>query len=181
MHIIRSFTTLSGLLSILGFFLFWACQKPPDNLSLNSNTAVKSINSQKEFEKAMASSYQKLVVIDFYANWCGPCRDLAPILEEMAHELDQSAQFYKLNIDEHRSLSIKKGVTGIPYVALFKEGKKVHSLMGVWPKKSYHKMVKQFEFKLKSNSSQMTSNKYPPYANPAALTQLSHHIINIKD
>lgn len=175
MHVIYSFGKLSGLLSIIGIFLFCACQKSTDNLSLSTASAIKSINSKEEFEKVMASSYQKLVVIDFYAIWCGPCRDLEPILEEVAHELDQSAQFYKLNIDEHRSLSIKKGVTGIPYVALFKEGKKVHSLMGVWPKKSYRKIVKQFEFTIKSNSSQITSNKYVPDAALAALTQLTHH------
>jgi thioredoxin 1 len=175
MHVIYSFGKLSGLLSIIGVFLFCACQKSTDNLSLSTATTIKSINSKEEFEKVMASSYQKLVVIDFHAIWCGPCRDLEPILEEVAHELDQSAQFYKLNIDEHRSLSIKKGVTGIPYVALFKEGKKVHSLMGVWPKKSYRKIVKQFEFTIKSNSSKITSNKYVPDATLAALTQLPHH------
>ena len=181
MHTIRPFCKLLGLLSIIGIFLFFACQKPSDNLSLKTDTALKSINSKEEFEKAMASSYQKLVVIDFYAIWCGPCRDLEPILKEVAHELDQSAQFYKLNIDEHRLLSMQKGVTGIPYVALFKEGKKVHSLMGVWPKKNYHKIVKQFEFTMKSNSSKIISNKYLPYAKLAALKQLDHHIFKIKD
>jgi thioredoxin 1 len=152
---VNFFSKLSGWLIILSlllmipFFLFSGCQKSSDDLALKTDTAVKSINSNQDFEKAMASSHQKLAVIDFYADWCGPCRDLAPVLEEVAHELNQSAQFYKLNIDQHRSLSMQKGVTGIPYVALFKKGKKVHSLMGLWPKESYRKIVKQFTFKLK--------------------------------
>ena len=108
----------------------------------------------------MTSSHQKLTVIEFYADWCGPCRDLAPVLEEVAHELNQSAQFYKLNIDQHRSLSMQKGVTGIPYVALFKAGKKIHSLMGLWPKESYRKIVKQFAFTSKINASMASKRNF---------------------
>ena len=156
---LRWLIILSILLTIT-IFLFPACQKSFDDLALKTDTAVKPINSKKDFEKVMAESHQKLTVIDFYADWCGPCRDLAPILEEVAQELNQSAQFYKLNIDQHRSLSIQKGVAGIPYVALFKAGKKVHSLMGLWPKESYRKIVKQFAFTSKINASMASKRNF---------------------
>jgi thioredoxin 1 len=163
---INYFSKLSGWLIILSIlltltlFLFCACQKSADDLALKTDTAVKSIKSNEDFEKAMTSSHQKLTVIEFYADWCGPCRDLAPVLEEVAHELNQSAQFYKLNIDQHRSLSMQKGVTGIPYVALFKAGKKIHSLMGLWPKESYRKIVKQFAFTSKINASMASKRNF---------------------
>lgn len=132
----------------------FACQKSTSDasLSVESDAAVKSIESIEEFKSVMTSSHEKLIVIDFYADWCGPCRQLAPLMEKIAHEMAADAAFYKLNIDDHRMLSMKNGVTGIPYVAFYKEEKKVHSLMGIWPKDNYIQTVKQFTFPQKPNT-----------------------------
>lgn len=138
----------------VSLLLLSACQKSTSDISLSSdeNAVVKPIKNADEFKNALASSHQKLVVIDFYADWCGPCRELAPRLEKVARMLEGNAQFYKVNIDEHRTLAMSNGVSGIPYVVFFKEGKKVHSLRGVWPMDSYVRTVKQFAFPTKSSS-----------------------------
>lgn len=135
----------------VNLILIFACQKSTSHPELysDSNAAVKSIQSTEEFDRIMASSHENLIVIDFYADWCGPCRQLGPILEKIAGEMDKNARFYKVNIDDHRLLSMKNGVTGIPYVAFFKKGQKVHSLMGIWPKDSYIRTINQFTFSSK--------------------------------
>ncbi len=140
-----------GTVFLTAILFLWACQKSTDapSLSANGKTAVKAINTPSDFQKAMQSSHNKLAVIDFYADWCGPCRDLAPLLEKIAREMDQEAQFYKVNIDEQRQLAMQSGVSGIPYVTFFKNGKKVHSLMGVWPEKAYIREVTRFAFPVK--------------------------------
>ncbi|MGD9210876.1 MAG: thioredoxin [Desulfobacteraceae bacterium] len=140
--------TLCWISLVLFFnaFNFIACQKMSDDsaLATGGRTVVKSITNNVEFDDVIASSHQKLVVVDFYADWCGPCRELAPLLENVAGKMESNAEFYKVNIDEHRTLSMKNGVTGIPYVAFFKNGKKVHSLMGIWPKKDYIRSIEKY-------------------------------------
>ncbi len=143
-----------GIVLLTSVLLLWACQKSTEapSLSNNGETAVKALHGPSEFQKAMQSSHDKLTVIDFYADWCGPCRDLAPIMEKIARDMGQEARFYKVNIDEQRQLAMQSGVTGIPYVTFFKNGKKVHSLMGVWPEKAYIRDITRFAFPLKEAS-----------------------------
>ncbi|MEI7812602.1 MAG: thioredoxin [Ignavibacteria bacterium] len=75
-----------------------------------------------------------LVVIDFWAVWCGPCRMIAPIIEQLAIEYEGKVKVGKLDIDENQQTAIKYGVRSIPTVLLIKDGKVVDTIIGAVPK-----------------------------------------------
>src|SRR5918996_6041321 len=79
-------------------------------------------------------SADKPVLVDFWAEWCGPCRMIAPALEEIASELGEKVTVAKLNIDDNPDAPARYGVRGIPTMILFKGGQKVADLVGARPK-----------------------------------------------
>ncbi len=74
------------------------------------------------------------VLVDFWAEWCGPCRALAPKLEEIAQELNGQVKIMKMNVDENQSTPGQFGIRGIPAMLLFKGGEKIGELVGNQPK-----------------------------------------------
>ncbi|MBQ7830831.1 MAG: thioredoxin [Clostridia bacterium] len=94
---------------------------------------VKYVNG-KDLEELIAGS-DKTVFCDFWASWCGPCRMLAPIFEDVSDKYDEKAVFVKIDIDEEdsESAAIKYGITSIPNVIAFKNGKPVDSSLGFVP------------------------------------------------
>lgn len=74
------------------------------------------------------------VLVDFWAAWCGPCRMIAPEIEKLSNEKKGILKVGKLNVDENRDTAIKYGITSIPTLILFKDGKVVKKLVGVMPK-----------------------------------------------
>ena len=94
-----------------------------------------STNSTKDssFEQDITSS-DKLVIVDFWAEWCGPCKQIGPILEEIFTEKKDIINILKLNIDENPETPQKYGVRGIPTLMLFKEGKLIDTKVGSLPK-----------------------------------------------
>ncbi|MCB0366871.1 MAG: thioredoxin, partial [Bdellovibrionales bacterium] len=80
---------------------------------------------------------------DFWAEWCGPCRALAPKLDEIAAELGSSVKILKLNVDENQATPVKYGVRGIPTMILFKGGQQVGQVTGNLPKEDILAMLQQ--------------------------------------
>jgi thioredoxin 1 len=74
------------------------------------------------------------VVVDYWAPWCGPCRMLGPVIEQLAEERSGSIKVGKVDVDEEPSLADRAGVRGIPYVVLYRDGKPVAQAVGAQPK-----------------------------------------------
>lgn len=82
------------------------------------------------------------VLVDFWATWCGPCRMLSPVIEEIAEENDGVVKVGKVNVDEEPELAAEFGIASIPTVLLFKNGKVVNSSVGFRPKAQIEAMFK---------------------------------------
>lgn len=91
---------------------------------------VSEIKSVAEFESAI--SVDKLVVVDFFATWCGPCKMIAPMLEKFAAEYSQ-ADFYKVDVDEVPEVAKTNEVSAMPTLIFFKSGKEVAKVVGANP------------------------------------------------
>lgn len=83
------------------------------------------------------------VLVDFYADWCGPCKMMAPVVEAVAAEMEGKVRVGKLNIDENESLAVKYGVMTIPTLAVFKNGKVVDKMIGVQAKDKLQAMIEK--------------------------------------
>ena len=92
---------------------------------------VKHVTSA-ELEQLIATSTQP-VVCDFWASWCGPCRMLGPVFEEVSKGYEGKALFVKVNVDEEESAAYKYGISSIPNVLVFKGGQKVDGSLGFVP------------------------------------------------
>ncbi len=86
------------------------------------------------FQKEVLES-QTLTVVDFWAPWCGPCRMIAPIIEELAAEYAGTVKFVKLNTDDNYASATRYGIRGIPTIGFFMNGEMVDSVVGAVPKK----------------------------------------------
>lgn len=81
------------------------------------------------------------ILVDFWAEWCMPCRALAPVIDELATEFKGKVRFAKVNVDECKDIPGKFGIRGIPTLILFHEGKKVNELVGNQPKDKIKMML----------------------------------------
>ncbi len=86
---------------------------------------------------------QTPVLVDFWAEWCGPCKTLGPILDEIAREVGEKAVIYKVNVDENGNLAQKYGIRGIPTMIFFKNGEAAKTLVGVQPKEEIKKTLEE--------------------------------------
>ena len=83
------------------------------------------------------------VLADFWASWCGPCKMLAPIIEELAKEYEGKVKVGKVNVDDEAELSLRFNILSIPTVILFKEGKEVNRLVGFSMKEDFEEMINE--------------------------------------
>ena len=93
------------------------------------------------FESEVLRSDQP-VLVDFYADWCGPCRMLAPVLEEIAREYEGGVKVGKVNVDKQMELAQKFGVSSIPLLVVFKDGQPVAKSLGYRPKEEIVNLLK---------------------------------------
>jgi thioredoxin 1 len=85
----------------------------------------------------------KPILVDFWAEWCGPCRVLGPILDDVAKELGEKAQIVKVNVDDNPELAQKYGIRGIPTMIFFKNGQPAKTLVGVQAKEEIKKSLEE--------------------------------------
>ncbi|MEG0166026.1 thioredoxin [Anaerorhabdus sp.] len=91
---------------------------------------MKIIN-KNEFDEITKSG---TVLVDFFATWCGPCKMLAPVLEELATDFEGKAKVVKVDVDQEQELAMKFGIMSVPTMILFKNGEAVEKIQGFQPK-----------------------------------------------
>ena len=102
--------------------------------------SVISLN-ENNFEEEVLKS-DKPVLIDFWASWCGPCRMMSPVIDEIAEEMKDEVKVCKINIDEEQNLAVKYNVMSIPTFIVFKNGTEVDRSVGVQDKSEIIGMIK---------------------------------------
>ena len=86
------------------------------------------------------------VVVDFWAEWCGPCRRIAPVMDELAREYAGKITFAKVNTDDNRTLSVQYSISAIPAIMLFAHGQLIDRIIGAYPKEAIRqKLIQRFE------------------------------------
>jgi len=101
-------------------------------------TAATDDNFETEVLKS-----SKPVLVDFWAPWCGPCKAIGPVVEELAEQLKDSVKIMKLNVDESQKTALNYSVRSIPTLILFKEGKIFDTLIGLVPKERLETFIKK--------------------------------------
>lgn len=94
--------------------------------------------TDQTFADSISSGY---TLVDFWAEWCGPCRMIAPTIEALAVELKDKVKVAKLNIDENPLITSKYNIMSIPFCVLFKDGEMVGNILGAQPKQNFDKMI----------------------------------------
>ena len=97
---------------------------------------VLEIKTMDEFEREVLTS-EVPVLVDFWAPWCGPCRMIAPVIEELAEDFEGKANICKVNTDEEQDIAVKFGIRSIPTIMFFKDGEMVDQVVGAQSKDAF--------------------------------------------
>lgn len=95
--------------------------------------------NKESFDKSLNEG--KLMMVDFWANWCGPCRMLGPVIEQLAEQYGDKAVIGKVDVDDQAELAMRYGVMSIPTVIFFKDGKEIDRKVGVMPAGAYTQVL----------------------------------------
>ncbi len=97
-----------------------------------------------DFEKNVLQN-DKVVLVDFWAPWCGPCQMLSPIIDDLAKELEDKAMVYKVNVDEEGELASRYGVMSIPTIKIFKRGEAVDEAVGTQTREQLLELIEKYQ------------------------------------
>ena len=110
---------------------------------MNENINVFEINEAEFQDKVLEASKSSLIIVDFWAPWCGPCKQLTPTLEKITNNSDGKITLIKINIDENKQIASQMGVQSIPAVFAFKDGQPVDGFQGVIPEKKIIEFIEK--------------------------------------
>jgi thioredoxin 1 len=96
--------------------------------------------TEDNFDEALAAA-EGLLIVDFWAEWCGPCRMIAPVLEEIAEDSDGEVTLMKVNVDENSALAARHDIRSIPTILFFKDGEIVDRVVGAVPRATLDNIV----------------------------------------
>ena len=143
-------STAIRLLSIaallLGTLVFQSCTDEESCISIQQpkSRSLPILRSRDELSRVISEAGDRLLLIDFFADWCLPCKQLEPILEEIARKAADSVDVYRIDLDSNQALAQGFQVRGIPYVAFVKNQVIVYRLEGLHPKKTYWDVIRKF-------------------------------------
>jgi thioredoxin 1 len=106
---------------------------------MGNNNNLLHVNNDS-WEKEVINS-QLPVFVDFWAEWCGPCRMVGPAVEQLSQILDGKVKIVKVNVDENQEIAVKYNIHSIPSLILFKNGKEIARTVGAAPKEAYQKFI----------------------------------------
>lgn len=130
----------AALLTAFVAYMVYSFRKMKTMAAVPESTKIMTL-SDKNFQNQTKTG---LVMVDFWAEWCMPCKVMGPVLNELAEDNNFKATVAKLNVDHFQSVSQKQGVRGIPTLILFKNGKEVERFVGVKPKDFLIKQVNKY-------------------------------------
>nr|WDA98878.1 thioredoxin [Sciadococcus taiwanensis] len=99
--------------------------------------------TDSSFEQEVLESVQP-VLVDFWAPWCGPCRMVAPVVDEIAQEYDEKVKVVKINTDENPTIATEYGIRSIPTLMIFKRGERVDTVIGAVPKSTLASTLEKY-------------------------------------
>lgn len=131
---------------VLGSLLLQSCTDEQSSSAPRqaSRQHLPVLNSREALSRVISEAGDRLLLIDFFADWCLPCKQLEPILEEIAAKAKDRVGVYRIDLDNHQSLSQSFQVRGIPHVVFVKNQVIVYRLEGLHPKEAYWEAVDNF-------------------------------------
>lgn len=140
MRAYKKLFTIRVIASSFLLLLSFSCAKEKTE---SKKGKIRNITGMTHLTNVIAQSGNRLLLFDLYADWCGPCRMLAPILEEIAEEYSAKADIYKIDTDAHSDIASAFQVRGIPFVVFMQNQKVVYTLTGLHPKGTYAQAIEK--------------------------------------
>ena len=131
---------------LLGTLVFQSCADEEASTSIQQpkSRSLPILRSRDELSRVISEAGDRLLLIDFFADWCLPCKQLEPILEEIAVKAKDRVNVYRIDLDSNQALAQGFQVRGIPFVAFVKNQVIVYRLEGLHPKKTYWDVIREF-------------------------------------